>query len=164
MRDGRIGPTGSLGPPATEGTSRRRVRTQVTHPARTIIGTDSADAPGPAVGPGYQAAPATPEPAEARNRYQSPAFAGLAKVGRSVWSKQVASEPLLADPGKPARPPRSPSFHELIDHPPTVPRHGTAAVATLQESNRVPRDGEGVHHRVHNGCQAVVSLKPAGEG
>src|SRR5262245_26005184 len=50
---GRTGPTGSPGPPATEGTSRRRVHPQVTHPARTIIGTDSADAPGPAVGPGY---------------------------------------------------------------------------------------------------------------
>src|SRR5688572_4068440 len=52
--DGRTGPTGPTGPPATEGTSRRRVHTQVTHPARTIIVTDSADAPGPVVGHGAE--------------------------------------------------------------------------------------------------------------
>jgi hypothetical protein len=59
---GRIGPTGSPGPPATEGTSRRRVPPQVTHPARTIIGTDSADAPGPVVGPRTWRCPNTPKP------------------------------------------------------------------------------------------------------
>lgn len=40
---GRTGPTGSTGPFATEGTSRERVRSEVTPPARTIIGTDSVD-------------------------------------------------------------------------------------------------------------------------
>ncbi len=44
-RDGRTGLTGLTGPPAKEGTSRRRVHTQVTHPSRTIIETDSVDAP-----------------------------------------------------------------------------------------------------------------------
>jgi hypothetical protein len=59
---GRIGPTGSPGPPAKEGMSRRRVPPQVTHPARTIIGTDSADAPGPVVGPRTWRCPNTPKP------------------------------------------------------------------------------------------------------
>lgn len=149
-RDGRTGPIGSPGPPAKEGMSRRRVHTQVTHPARTIIGTDSADAPGPAVGPGNQAAPATPNPAESRDTYQPPAFAGLAKVGRSVWSKQLASEPLLAEPDEPARPPWSPSLH-----PWATTRQLFRATARprgrFEVSNRVPRDGEGIRHRVHNG-------------
>jgi hypothetical protein len=59
--DGRTGSTGLTGPPAKEGTSRRRVHTEVTHPAGTIIGTDNADIPEPLVGPGVLF---TPEPAK----------------------------------------------------------------------------------------------------
>ena len=72
--DGRTGPTGPTGPPATEGTSRRRVHTQVTHPARTIIVTDSADARRPVVGlerPPVPAAPTPPEPTAFINRPNS---------------------------------------------------------------------------------------------
>ncbi len=63
--DGRTGPTGLTGPPAKEGTSSRRVRTEVTHPTGTIIGTDNADAPEPMVGPGCGTAPDPTNPLEA---------------------------------------------------------------------------------------------------
>lgn len=73
-RDRNNGTTRTTGPPATEGTSRRRVHTQVTHPARTIIGTDTADARRPVVGLVTSAAPAAPippEPTACTNRLNS---------------------------------------------------------------------------------------------
>src|SRR5688572_634712 len=57
---------------------------------------------GPAVGPRRGGAPTPPVPAEAHDGYEPPAFAGLAKVEWSVWSKMSASESSPADSGEPA--------------------------------------------------------------
>src|SRR5262245_29725012 len=48
-------------------------------------------------------APAPPTPAGVHGLHHPPGFAGLAEVGRSVWSIRLASEPSPAGPGPPAR-------------------------------------------------------------
>ena len=97
---GRIGPTGSPGPPATEGMSRRRVLTQVTHPARTIIGTDSADAPGPMVGSRTWRRPNTPKPRRSTDCHQPSYFCRSCK-SRAVGPAENVSVGAVDCGGRP---------------------------------------------------------------
>jgi len=110
---------------------------------------------GPAVGPGRGGAPTPPVPAGAQDSTQPPAFAGLAKVGRPVWSKMSASESSIADPGKSARTtrparltPPAGRFPPSDSAPPPRP-----CGRGRREANEVLRDGNGVHRRARNGSK-----------
>ncbi len=150
---GRIGPTGSPGPPAKEGMSRRRVPPQVTHPARTIIGTDSADAPGPMVGPRTWRCPNTPNPRRSTGLLPSALFCRSCK-SRVVGPVENVSVGAVDCGGGRVRPAYldcqhypAGSLNPQSDSapPPRSPGRGRT------EANEVLRDGNGVRHRLHSG-------------
>jgi hypothetical protein len=124
---------------------------------------------GPAVGPGRGGAPTPPSPAEARDGTQPPAFAGLAKVGRSVWSKMSASESSPADPGAPARtarPARPTPPAGRNPHPNSAPPP-RAEMPWSQGSQRSASRWEWCSPPGSQRLAAVAELtipKPAGEG
>jgi hypothetical protein len=164
---GRIGPTGSPGPPATEGTSRRRVPPQVTHPARTIIGTDSADAPGPVVGPRTWRCPNTPKPRGSTRLLpavlfcrscKSPAVGPVENV--SVGAVDCGTGRTRPDcPCRQAYPAGSWDRRQLRAAPTVL----AASSRGRTEANEVLHDGNGTRPRTRNGSRAVLARRPNGE-
>jgi hypothetical protein len=154
---GRIGPIGSPGPPATEGMSRRRVPPQVTHPARTIIGTDNADAPGPMVGPRTWRCPNTPKPRRSTRLPLSVLFCRSCK-SRAVGPVENVSVGAV-DCGNGRKCPDHPARQHYpagerrpqtgFAPPPRSPGRGR------MEANPVLRDGNGVRGQIRAAALAA---------